>query len=83
MTQLKRKETVLKSQRADQVCHFNVASLEDWFSLLGGQNIKMNMLKTQKQNKAIQKAWHPGEREILACNLVFIPPPTPPSGSWC
>lgn len=55
MTQLKRKETVLKSQRADQGCHFNVANLEDWFSLLGGQNIKMKHAKNTKTKQGYTK----------------------------
>lgn len=46
---------VLKSQWADHVCHFNVAGLEGWFSLLGGQNIKMNVLETQKPKQGYTK----------------------------
>lgn len=44
------------------MCHINVGGLEGWFSLLGGQNIKMNVLiKAKKQDKATKKAWHPGK----------------------
>lgn len=46
---------VLKSQWADHVCHFNVADLKGWFSLLEGQNIKMNVLKTQKTKQGYTK----------------------------
>ena len=61
------------------ICHFNVSSLEGWFSLLGGQHIKTNVLKTQKQNKAIGKGWHPGKiYSVLQPNVrVFSHPLAP------
>lgn len=57
-------------------CHFNVVRLEGWFSLLRGQNIKTNVLKTPKQSKAIQKAWHPGKiYSSLQPNVRVFPHP--------
>lgn len=38
---------ILKSQRADHVCHFNLAGLEEYFSLVEAKIFKMNVLKTK------------------------------------